>query len=121
MARRFERALVFGAVLTLSTSAAADGERSPMFGGSMVAAAVNEHAFGGGELEASWWHWRLGLGADGSMMWTAGDRVTMLSLSARLLVFDTLVESWLEPRDVELGIELQGIIERAWWSHDDAT
>src|SRR4051794_36004807 len=100
--------------------AVADGEHSPMFGGSVVGGAAREDALAGGELEAAWWHWRVGMSAEGSMMWTAEDaarRVTALSLSARLLVFDTLVESLLEPRDVELGIELQAIVERSWWTH----
>jgi hypothetical protein len=107
------------AIAIAPTTAAADGERTPMFGGSAVAAAMNEDALGGVGLEAAWWHWRVGLSAEGAVLWSVDDsarRVAMLGLSARLLVFDALIESLLEPRDVELGIELHGIIERTWWS-----
>jgi hypothetical protein len=114
------RGIALGIVLLLApASAVADGERTPMIGGSFVGAAAHEDALAGVELEAAWWQWRLGFSAEGSMMWSGDDasrRVTVLGLSTRLLVFDTLIESLLEPRDVELGIELQGIVERAWWT-----
>ncbi len=111
--------LVLAALLIAPAMAAADGERTPMLGGAVIGAAAQEHALAGAVVDAAWWHWRVGLSAEGSMMWSGDDasrRVTVLGLSARLLVFDRLVESLLEPRDVELGIELQGIVERAWWN-----
>jgi hypothetical protein len=112
------RGIALGIVLLLAPATAfADGERTPMFGGAVVGAANHEDALAGVALEAAWWQWRLGISAEGSMMWSGDDaahRVTVLGLSTRLLVFDTLVQSLLEPRDVELGIELQGIVERAW-------
>jgi hypothetical protein len=113
--------IALGIVLLAPATAVADGERTPMIGGAVVGAAANEDAFAGAQLEAAWWHWRLGFAAEGSMMWSGDDaarRVTVLGLSTRLLVFDTLVQSLLEPRDVELGLELQGIVERAWWTSD---
>jgi hypothetical protein len=99
--------------------AAAEGERTPMLGGAVVGAAANNDALAGVEVEAAWSLWRLGLSAEGSMMWSAdaeSRRVAVLGVSARLLVFDAAVQSLFEPRDVELGIELHAIVERAWWS-----
>jgi len=57
------------------------------------------------------------------VMWTTdhnGSHGGVFGLSARLLAFDTLVASVVEPRDIELGIELHAIIERTWWSEQDA-
>lgn len=115
--------LVLAALLIAPALAAAEGERTPMIGGAVVAASAHKDALAGAQLETSWWHWRFGLSAEGSMLWSGDDaarRVTVLGLSARLLVFDALVESFLEPRDVELGIELQTIVERAWWTDASA-
>lgn len=102
--------------------AAADGERSPMVGGAAVAAVANEDALAGAQLEVTSWHWRLGLAAEGSMLWSTDEHArhaAVLGVSARVLVFDGLVQSWIEPRDVELGIELHAIVERAWWIETD--
>ena len=57
------------------------------------------------------------------MLWRADDaakRAAVLGASVRLLAFDTLVESLLEPRNVELGVELHGIVER-WINDDDSS
>lgn len=119
--------LVLVALAALSpTVARAEGEHTPMFGGSVVGASGHADDLAGGQLEAAWWRWRLGLSAEGSMLWGFENRrETALGFTARVLVFDTLVGSLLEPSDVELGIELQGIVERVWWAapngHDDAT
>jgi len=43
----------------------------------------------------------------------------VLGASLRALVADQLMPSPLEPRDVELGLELHGVIERAWSSRVD--
>ena len=107
-------------VLTAAPDAAADGEKTPMFGGAIVGALGSEPraAIVGVELEAAWWHGRFGLGLEGSMHWDiegAGARATVLGASARVRVLDALLPSLLEPRDVELGLELHGIVERTWW------
>ncbi len=71
------------------------------------------------ELEAAWWFGRLGLALEGSSRWSLeGDveRATSLGASGRLRVLDRMIPSLLEPRDVELGVELHGIVERTWWS-----
>jgi hypothetical protein len=116
--------ILLGVALMLApASVAAEGERTPMVGGAVIGAAANEDALAGVVVEAAWSLWRFGLSAEGSMMWSAdaaARRVAVLGLSARLLVFDTRVQSLFEPRDVELGIELQGIVERAWWSQTPA-
>lgn len=112
--------LVF-ALLLAPTIAAAEGERTPILGGSVVGAAVRDDALAGGSGDVTWWKWRVGLAAEGSILWRADDaakRVAVLGVSARLLAFDSLVESLLEPRNVELGIELHGIVERWFWDDD---
>lgn len=117
------RRLVLGLFLLVPTIAEADGERTPIFGGNVVGAAAREDALAGIEGEATWWKWRLGVAAEGAMLWRADDaarRVAVLGISARLLAFDSLVESLLEPRNVELGIELHGIVERWLWNDDTA-
>ncbi|HEU0037522.1 MAG TPA: hypothetical protein VFQ53_43220 [Kofleriaceae bacterium] len=107
-------------VAVLASVAHAEGERSPMIGGALVATHAEEHDddIGGVELEATWWWHRLGVALEGSRRWdlATGDVATStVGASARVLVYDCLVPSLFEPRDVELGIELHGIVERAWW------
>jgi hypothetical protein len=113
------------ALLVLApTVAAAEGERTPMIGGSVVGAAAHEDALGGVGLDMTWWAWRAGLSVEGTMLWRAdssAERVAVVGVGLRLLAYDTLVESWLEPRNVELGIELQGIAERWLWNDDWST
>jgi hypothetical protein len=116
------RRFVLGLLLVPSI-AAADGERTPIIGGAVVGAATHEDARGGVQAEATWWTWRVGVSAEGAMLWRADDaakRAAVLGVSARLLAFDTLVESLLEPRNVELGVELHGIVER-WIDENSAT
>jgi len=72
----------------------------------------------GASLEVAGWLGRIGLALEGSRQWGVvemGETVTTLAASARLLAFDCLVPSLLEPSDVELGFELQAIAQRAWW------
>jgi hypothetical protein len=55
------------------------------------------------------------------MLWNLGGegaRATTLGVSARLRVHEQMLPSLLEPRDVELGLELHAIVERTWWSGD---
>ena len=105
--------------MTASGSAAAEGEYGPMFGGSLLAThepGVTE--LGGAGLELAVWRGRLGVAIEGShLRGIEGDGtfVTTLGASARVLVVQQLIPSLLEPRDVELGVEVQAIAERAWW------
>lgn len=121
------RLVLLGLLLFVPTTAAAEGERTPILGGGVVGAAVRDDALAGVGADATWWKWRVGVAAEGSILWRADDaakRVAVLGVSARLLAFDSLVESLLEPRNVELGIELHGVIERWFWNDDaqsDAT
>jgi hypothetical protein len=118
--------LVLGVGLVVGTrGAAADGERSPMFGVALVGAesalSPDQHAdLAGGALELAWWHGRIGLAAEGSARWSiAADdstRAIVAGASARVLVLQTMMPALLEPRDVEVGVELQGIVERTWWT-----
>lgn len=115
------RRLVLGLFLLVPTNVLADGERTPIFGGSIVGAAAHEDPLAGVEGEATWWKWRFGVAAEGAMLWRPDDaakRVAVLGISARLLAFDSLVESLLEPRSVELGVELHGIVERWMWNNE---
>jgi hypothetical protein len=111
-------------VLVLAGSAHADGERTPMFGGSVLAARDGSRAeLVGVELEIAWWWWRVGLAFEGAQRRAIGNDdgvgTTALAASARVLIADQLMPSLLEPRDVELGIELHGVVERAWSSRVD--
>lgn len=114
-------------VLTWTTHADADGERSPMLGGAVVGTHAGQHdaELVGVELEAAWWRGWLGFALEGSTHWDVdpqgGRRATVLGASARVRLFDCLLPSLVEPRDVELGLELHGIVEHGWWDHDDST
>jgi hypothetical protein len=118
------RALGCLATLTLlGTNAAADGEQTPMIGGAFIGgeSARSPDGIYGGELEAAWWLGRIGVAVEGSLRETASghqDSAKVLGASARLRVFQSLVPSLIESRDVELGIELQAIVEHAWWDVD---
>jgi hypothetical protein len=112
-------------VLGVAGSAHAGGERSPMFGGSVVAARDGSRAeLVGVELELAWW-WRcVGFAVEGAQRRAIGGDddgigTTALAASARVLIVDQLTPSLVEPRDVELGIELHGVVERAWSSRTD--
>ena len=118
-------AITAGLLLGIGAStAAADGERSPMFGiavvGSESARTPDEHAsLAGVGLDLAWWYGRVGIAAEGSSLWSVvgdGSRAIVAGGSLRLRVIEAMVPSLLDPRDVELGIELQGIVEHRWWS-----
>jgi len=121
-ARRARAGLAVGALLLLAaTDAAADGEESPMLGGSLLAVRGPDPdaELAGAGLELAWWSGRFGLGLEGSGRWDLrgdGARATVLGASARLRVMERMLPSLLEARDVELGVELHGIVERTWWS-----
>lgn len=113
-----------GAVaLSAPRDAAAEGERTPMVGGGVVATSdpASDGDLVGIELEGAWWWGRLGLAVEGSRRWdvaTGDPLATTLGASARLLVHHHLLPSLFDPRDVELGVELQGIVEHTWWDDD---
>jgi len=118
MLRRLACAFV---LLVTSHAASADGERSPMVGGSIVATRdVDAGGFAGAGIEVAQWWGHIGLGIEGTRQWaldSMGPRVTTLAGTARVLLFTGMVPSLLEPSDCELGIELQGIVQRAWWAN----
>jgi hypothetical protein len=116
--------LAIGALLVIGArDAAADGETTPMLGAAVIAADTStpeqEVVLAGVALDAAWWYGRLGLAAEGSARWSVdGDRSRELvaGASARLRVLEGLSPSLMDPRDVEVGCELQAIVERAWWN-----
>lgn len=113
------------ALLAMTGTAAADGERTPMIGFAALGGQVTSRAPGVGtagmfgfQLESAWWLGRIGFAAEGSVRGVAHgdtDYGGVIGASVRLRLLDGLTPSLLEPRDVEVGFELQGIIERAWW------
>ncbi len=119
------RPVVVVVLLAGSGNAIAEGERSPMIGGGVVAArAADDAELVGVGLEATWWVQRVGIAVEGSRRWDIGNSeplATTFGAGLRLLLVDRLFESIIEPRDVELGLELHGVIERSWWEHADAT
>jgi hypothetical protein len=111
-------------VMAVTGSAAAEGERTPMLGGALTYgdAPDGRTALVGGELELAWWWGRLGLAAEAAARRAIDDdsaRSLAVAGSARVLLADWLWPSLIEPRDVEVGVELQLIAERTWWSRDD--
>ncbi len=112
--------------MAMTGSAAAEGERTPMFGGALTYgdAPDGRTALVGGQVELAWWWGRLGLAAEAAARRAIDDdsaRSLAVAGSARVLLADWLWPSLIEPRDVELGVELQLIGERAWWSRDDSS
>jgi hypothetical protein len=106
-------------------NARADGETSPLLGGSVIGTASTRSAdsAAGIEVEAAVWsHW-LGFAAEFSSNVWSGDAPPTTTLvlggSVRVLLLRSLVGSPLEPSDVEMGVELQGIIEKTMWSSSD--
>ena len=97
----------------------ADGETSPMLGGSLVfgaSAGEPSTSLGVGLDGVVWWR-RVGVGVEvsrQSSFGVDGARAIVLGGSLRVCPFTWLVPSPFEPSDVELGIELQGIVERSW-------
>ena len=95
----------------------------PMLGGSVLAAHDRDTEQVGLELEAAWWLGRIGIAAEGSRRWAAiGDaaHVNVLGASLRLLAFSMMTPSVIGSRDVEVAIELHGIVERRWDTEQDA-
>lgn len=111
-------------MMAMTGGAAAEGERTPMFGGALTYSDVPDHraALVGGELDLAWWWGRLGLAVEAAARGAIDDSAFNLAVagSARVLVADWLWSSLVEPRDVEMGVELQLIAEHLWWSRDDS-
>ncbi|SRR5213078_3036546 len=112
--------------MAMTAGAAAEGERTPMFGGALTFtdAPDRKAELVGGQVELAWWAGRLGLAVEAAARRTVQDdsaRNLSVAGSARVLLADWLWPSLLEPRDVETGIELQAIAERTWWSRDDSS
>jgi hypothetical protein len=111
--------LIVTLALVLTSNASADGERTPMIGGAVVwlPSVESPSGIGGFEVEAAWWHGRLGFAIEGSTRSDFAEERHALGLggSLRLLLAQGLQRSLLEARDVEVGLELQGIVERLWW------
>ncbi|HET7505046.1 MAG TPA: hypothetical protein VFK02_28705 [Kofleriaceae bacterium] len=117
--------LAVALLLAMSGTAAAEGERTPMLGGALTYTDVPDHRseLVGGELELAWWFGRIGLAGEASARRSIDDdaaRTLGLAASARVLLTSWLWPSLFEPRDVEMGVELQAIAERTWWSRDDS-
>jgi hypothetical protein len=111
-------------VIAMSGSAAADGERTPLLGGAVTFSDAPDRRaeLVGGELELAWWAGRIGVAVEAAARRGIADedgRSVAVGGSVRLLVADWLCPSLFEARDVEAGVELQAIAERAWWSRDD--
>lgn len=114
------------AVLAISLgapAARADGELGPMFGGGIVATHGSDTDVAGVGAELVQWLGPIGLAAEASRQWTVDDahgpQLGTLGASLRVLAFDHVVPSLFDAREVvELGIELQGVVERTW--RDDA-
>jgi hypothetical protein len=124
--RRFAHVLAVASLLAGARTVRADGEESPMFGIAAIGAQTqlspssgDTAQLAGVALELAWWHGHFGLAGEASGRWgldPEGAHAYVLGGSARLLVVQHLIHSLIEPRDVELGVELQAIVERAWWS-----
>ena len=117
------------AIVIVPAAVHAEGERGPLLGGSIVATHGDETDVAGVGAEIVFWYSRIGVAVEASRQWTvdavAGPQVGAVSGSLRLLAFDHIVPSLLDSREVvDLGIELHGIVERAWWddlaSHQDS-
>lgn len=115
------------ATLAASSAVRADGERTPMIGiaalgGELASRTPDVGTVGvfGLHLESAWWLGRFGIAAEGSLRGAAYDGTTyggVVGASARLRLLDGLAPSLLEPRAVEVALELHAVIERAWWQH----
>ena len=102
--------------------AAADGERTPMCGVAVIGAESARTTdqrvdLAGVALDFAWWYGRFGLAAEGSGRWSIDDptRAFVAGASARVLLYEGMAPALAEPRDVEVGVELQAIAERTWW------
>jgi len=126
LARVTPRALVFVVLVATTRLAVADGERTPLFGVAVIAGEgartpAERDAQAGFGLDVAWWHGRFGLAAESSLRWSVtadAARTVVVGASARVRVLDRLAPSLFDPRDVEVGVELQAIVERVWRSID---
>jgi hypothetical protein len=115
---------VAGALLLSMTGvAAADGERTPMFGAAVTHTTAPDRAaeLVGGALELAWWSGQLGLALEAAANRGIEDdsaRNLAVGGSARVLVASWLWPSLFDDRDVEMGVELQAIAARTWWTRD---
>jgi hypothetical protein len=124
LTRRLAHLAIVVSQLPTANDAVAEGEATPMFGIAAIAAdtaqvPADDLPLGGVAAELAWWHGNLGVAIEGAGLWNLGSaegRRLSLGASARLLVLRSLVRSFIEPRDVELGVELQAVAERAWWN-----
>jgi hypothetical protein len=111
--------LIVTLALVLTSNARADGERTPMVGGAVVwmPSVESPSGIGGFEIEAAWWRGWLGFAIEGSTRSDFAEERHAFGLggSLRVLLAQGLQRSLLEARDVEVGLELQGIVERLWW------
>jgi hypothetical protein len=117
--------LAVALVMTMTGGAAAEGERTPMVGGALTYTEAPDHKteLVGGEVELAWWWGRLGLAVEAAARRGIEDenaRNLAVAGSARVLLADWLCGSLVEPRDVEMGVELHAIAERTWRSRDDS-
>jgi hypothetical protein len=111
------------AALLAAGDAHADDDRTPMFGIAVFGAEAARPAaqaadLAGATFDLAWWRGRLGVAGEASATWQVqggSARAFVLGGSIRLRVLERMMPSLMEPRDVELGLELQGIVERAWW------
>src|SRR5262245_38861090 len=109
------------ALALLPTVAHAEGERGPMLGGALIASRAPDTELAGAQLELALWRWRVGVAVEGSHEEGIDARLNKLGGSLRLLLYRELTPSLIDPnQDVELGMELHGIVERAWWDDDQA-
>jgi hypothetical protein len=119
--QRAMRMLALLPVALFPTVAHADGERGPSIGGALIATRAPDTELAGVQLELAWWQGPLGIAVETSHQEGLDARLTKVGGSLRLLLHHELTPSLLEPNhDVELGIELHGIVERAWWDDDRA-
>ena len=118
--------LAVAVLLSLTGVAAADGERTPMFGGGVTyTGAANDAAeLVGGQLELAWWSGRIGLAIEAAAnRGIVEDKVRNLAVggSARVLVTSWMWPSLFDDRDVEMAVECHAIAARTWWSRDDSS
>ena len=109
------------ALVLAPTVAAAEGEYGPMFGGSIIATHATETDVAGVGAELAFWYGHIGVAAEASRQWTVdeveGPQTTAVAGSLRVLLFHHIVPSLIDSHElVDLGVELQGIAERTWWT-----
>src|SRR5215468_4169366 len=96
------------ALLCVGTSdTRADGERGPMFGFTVLAADTSRTPddsanLAGAGIDVAWWNWRIGIGVEGSELWSVtgdGSRATIAGASLRVRIADSFMPSLIDPRD----------------------